>query len=477
MPPIPFAIATEASRSLPLNAQRLVNFFHEKQPQSSKSQVPLFGVPGLVQFTTVGSGPIRGLWQAQSILYAVSGSEFYSIDLAGNATKIGGGLGGTAPYSMSDNGVQVVMTNAVGGGFCYTIATNTFQQIKDDAFYPANTVQFFDGYFVFDRAGTNEFFLSALYDGLTYNGLDFASAEASPGKVLATVQNLQLQFIFCTSHVELWYDAGTADFPFARYPGGVINRGIAGSYCVVKEDDAIFFLGADKIFYRLQGNTPIRVSTHSMETVIASSGNLTDSYCFSYTIEGHKLVHLTIPDIKRTLIYDISTQEWHERESWDEKKRSLGRWRGNCTVGNNGQSYGGVTYCGDAFSNKLGRIDWSVNTEYGNTIRALAYSVPIHYDRKRIFFSKFELDVESGTGDSTGDGVNPEISMRVSKNGARTFGIINPKRSIGRQGQYLARQRWLRMGSGRQWVFEISITSPTKRNIIAAHGDYKIGSN
>jgi hypothetical protein len=224
------------------------------------------------------------------------------------------------------------------------------------------------------------------------------------------------------------------------------------------------------MFYQLQGNTPQRVSNHAVEHIIAQDPDLTKALCFSYTLEGHKLVHLVLPVSKRTLVYDLSTQRWHERESWDSKNRSLGRWRGNCAV-----SYNGNNYIGDAFDNHVGLLNWDVNTEYGNIIRLLAYSPTLHQDRQRIFISRFELDIESGVGVTDGNGSDPQILLEVSRDGGRTFGVLQPHRSIGRKGAYLTRQRWLRMGNARQWVFRISITDPVKRNIISAHADIEVG--
>lgn len=472
-PQILFAIESNESRSLPLSAQRLVNLFTEKQDQTAKSQTPLFGAPGMSAFSDVGTGPIRGEWTMLGVLYVVSGRELYEIDPNGSGTLLGGGIGGgNDVVSMSDNGQQLCIVDGVDGWIYGLVgsASPGFQQITDPNFFPAATVSFFDGYFVFDRVGTNEWFISNLYDGTTYNGLDFASAEAQPDFVLATVQNLQLLFIICAQHIELWYDAGTTIFPFQRYAGGVINYGCASSYSVVKQDGAIFFLGSDGVFYRLQANYPIRISTHAIEHIIAQDTNLARASCFTYTLEGHKFVVLTLPQTERSLVYDISTGRWHERESWDANNVNLGRWRANCAV----SAYGN-TYLGDAFNGNVNLLDWTVYTELGNTIQGLAYSAPLHQDRKRIFVSRFELDVQAGVGLTTGQGSDPQIMMSISVDGANTFRPLQPWRSMGRIGQYLKRLRWLRQGQGRQIVFRIAITDPVPRVIIAAHADISVG--
>lgn len=463
------------SRSLPLSAQRVVNLFTEKQRPGAKSQTPLFGVPGLTAFANIGTGPIRGNWVMQGVPYVVSGSELYRVDVNGVGTLLGSGISGTGQVGMADNGEQLCIVNGVFGWIYALNANNSvstagFFQITDPNFNPASTVNFFDGYFVFDHKGTNEFFLSGLYDGTVYNALDFASAEASPDFVVATIQNLQLLFIFCQAHIELWYDAGAANFPFARYAGGVINYGCVSPYSIVPQDGAIFFLGSDKVFYRLQANFPIRVSTHEMEHIIAQEPDITLATSFTYTLEGHKFVVLNLPLSNRTLVFDISTGLWAERESLDASSVSLGRWRGNTAL----RIYNN-TYIGDFFSGAFSLLDWTVYTELGNTIEGVAYSAPLHEDRKRLFISRFELDVQAGVGLTTGQGSDPQIMLDVSVDGAQTFRTLQPQRSMGRIGEYTKRLRWLRQGMGRQFVFRLRISDPVPRVIIAAHADVSVG--
>ncbi len=471
MTQLPFAVQSYTSRSLPVSSQRCLNCFVEVEPQDSKAPIPLFGAPGLTAFTELPEKPVRGLWNFRGTMYAVAGLSLYRINRAGGYKRIGGGITGNGVVSMSDNGVQIMVVNGLGGFIANE--AGDYQQIQNPNFYSASTVLFFDNYFVFDRKGTNEFFLSGLSDGTSYSGLDFASAEAAPGFLTAVAQNLQLVFLFCQNHTEMWYDAGSADFPFQRYAGGVIERGCISPYSILQQDDALFFLGQDGVFYRLQGNVPIRVSTHAIEHAIASYGTTTDAFCFTYTLEGHKMVHLTFPSAPNggaSWVYDISTQKWHERESWDENSNPLGRWRGNCCLTMNNQ-----IFVGDAFSGKIGILDWNAQTEYGNTIQMLADSPPLHKDRMRLFISRLELDIQAGVGEGNAQGKAPVIMLRYSKDGGQTYSTIEPRREMGRVGEYNVRQRWLNMGVGYQWCFRIVISDPVKRVVIAAHYDAGVG--
>lgn len=406
----------------------------------------------------------------------LSGGSGYQF---GTATIVGTGIGGSQILSMSDNGFQLcIVAGEVEQGWILDTnpdsATFGFQNITEAwtaaGFGWANTVAFFDGYFVFDNVGTNEFFLSGLYDGTAYNGLDFASAESQPDFVTGTIQNLQLLFVICQAHLELWYDAGAANFPFQRYTGAGISYGSVSPQSIIKQDGAIFFLGSDKIFYRLQSTIPLRTSTHAIEHIIAQDPDITQAYCLTFTLEGHKFIVLQLPASKRTLVFDISTNRWAERESWDANNNSLGSWRASTAF----RAFNN-TYLGDAINGNVNLLDWTIYTELGNTIRGLAYSVPYNQDRKRLFISRFELDIQTGVGTVSGPGYNPQITLGWSVDGAQTFKPLQPWRSMGRIGEYLKRLRWLRMGNARQWVFVLECTDPVTRVIIAAHADISIG--
>lgn len=476
MPDIIFGLESYESRSLPLSAQRMLNCFFEAQPQGeAKSQTPVFGAPGLTPWITLPTWPIRGFWSFNGVLYVVAGDTLYRVNQAGGYKKIGSGITGNQVVRMADNGVQIMAVNGLGG----YLADNTdkYQQVQSPSFFSSATILFFDGYFIFDRKGTNEFFLSGLYDGTSYNGDDFASAEAQPGFLSAVAQNLQLLFLFSQNHIEMWYDAGAADFPFQRYAGGVIEKGCIAPYTVIQQDEALFFLGADKVFYRLQGNVPLRVSNHGVEKAISEYPVVSDAQCFTYTLQGHKMIHLTFPTAGASWVYDISTKKWHERESRDSNGNPLGRWRGNCAI----EIYNRILI-GDAFDGTISFLDWDNCTERGNPMEFLIHSVPYSMDRIPVFFNRLELDMQTGYGLRPGGegpitqaSPAPVAMLRRSVDGGMTWSKQQQWRSLGKVGEYVRRLRWLSQGRAYQFVFELAISDPVPRVLIGAHGDIEQG--
>jgi hypothetical protein len=465
---VQFATNSYNSRSLPVSAQRVVNCYAEKEPPDAKTQVAVFGSPGLVQFASCGTGPVRGFTFMNGVAYVVSGQRLYSLTSAGVVTDIGGSIGGTSFTPMANNGTQVCVVNGVNG-YIWSAASG-FQIISDPNFHAANTVTFFDNYFVFDWANSNKFFISSSLDGTVYNGADFASAEVSSDYVLSIINQQENLLIFGQKTIEGWYDAGAINFPFQRTGASTIERGCAALLSPIKEDNSVFFLGDDLIFYRINGISLMRVSTHAVEQAFQSYGTVADAYTFSYTFEGHKFVNLIFPTANASWVLDIATGLWHERESWDQNNNSFGRWRGNCCL----TAFGKVLI-GDAYSGKIGYLDANTFTEFGNTMRALMTSPPIHQDRKRIYISTFELDIESGVGLNSGQGSDPQIMMDYSTDGGRTFKSPQLWNSLGKIGAYLQRARWFRMGQARQWIIRVMISDPVKRVIISANADITVG--
>lgn len=476
MPPINFATNSYQSQSLPVSAQRVVNFYAEKEPEDAKTQVAAFGCPGLTSFATAGAGPVRGLYLMAGTVYAVSGSVLYSLDGAGNATSVGSGIGGTNYVSMFDNGTQLSIVTG-SQGFIYTPSTNTLQNVTGlmtaAGFAPGNTVTFFDNYFIYDMPNTNKFFLSGLLNGALFNGLDFASAEVQPDYVLATLNIHELLLIFGGRTIETWYDAGALNFPFQRYDGGTIERGTIAPFTIIKEDNSAFFLGDDLIFYRLDGIAPRRISTHAIEQEWRKYGVVSDAFCFSYTFGGHKFITLTFVNQKATWVFDIASGYWHERESWDANNQSLSRWRGNCHV------YAfGKHLVGDAFNGTIGFLDAEAVTEYGNKMLFQAVTPPLHAGRKRVFMSRFEMDMETGDGVTTSGEQSttvPQVMMDYSDNGGRSYVRLQRWNSMGTAGELNTRLRWLRLGQFRQRVMRVQITDPVKRVAISAHADLNVG--
>lgn len=59
------------------------------------------------------------------------------------------------------------------------------------------------------------------------------------------------------------------------------------------------------------------------------------------------------------------------------------------------------------------------------------------------------------------------VRVRYSKDGGRNWSNWK-ERSLGQLGHYQQRVKLMRLGRGRQWVFEIEVSSPRKSDLLGA---------
>lgn len=466
---IPFATQSYRHDALPLSSQRCINAFAEGQPRDAKSTVAVFGVQGTSTFATLGNGPIRGMFSMGGVGYAVSGSQFYSFNSVGTGSLLGGGIAGTGVVSIDGNGTQIEIVNGTQG-FIWNTSTVAWAQITDANFQTSNTVAFIDSYFALDWANTRKIYLSALLDGTSYPALSFATKESKPDYVLAVRNRQNALLVFAQTTIELWTDTGATAFPFQRFDGGTVNRGIIAPHAIAEEDNSVFFLGDDLIFYRLNGIQPVRVSTFALERVWAKYAVTSDAFAFAVSDRGHKIIYLTFPSAGSTFGFDIATGLWHERMSYDATGAEV-KWRANCSL-----NIFSKTLIGDANSGQIGLLDPTVYTEFGDPIKTVLVSPPLHGNGKKVFMDRLSIDMETGVGIASGQGSNPQVMLDWSDDGGRNF--VGPElwSSMGAIGAYRTRVQWDGLGSFYERTLRLRISDPVRRSVIAARADLRLGT-
>lgn len=463
MIPVPLAVHSYQHRSRPLAAQRLVNLYAEKAPRDERTQIALIGAPGLVDFAELGNGPIRGTHvDKDGMLFVVSGATVYKVDDNGSETSIGT-VAGDGAVKMDDNGDQLAI---VAGNKGYIYDGVTLAQIADPDFPGAIDVGFLDGYFIFIRPDTGQYFISGLYDGEAFDALDFATAEADPDDLIALAVYNQVAWLMGTNTIEVIYNSGNADFPFDRLSGGVIERGLAARESPAQIDNSLFWVGRGEeggfVVYRTDGFRPVRISQHAIESAMDSYGeSVADAVGFAYTQEGHSFYVLTFPG-RATFVYDATTGLWHERDSRSAQHASLGQWR----VRRHAFAYS-MHIVGDYENGKLYTLDMTVGTEAGTTMQRLWTTANLHNNQERIVCNRFRYDMGRGEGKTTGQGSDPQVVMRYSDDGGNTWSKERP-RSFGKKGQYGKRVEWRQLGEFEERIFEAKVSDDVPVTVFGA---------
>lgn len=448
MQKVPFALSSSEARHKKANKETLVNMYAEALTPNSKSNIVLLGTPGWDLRLTLPTAPIIGMHFFLGVLYAVTQTKVYKIFENNTYIEIGD-VSYTAKdfVSIADNGISMVIV----GGNGYQYDGTTFAQITDAAFYPSDTVTFQDGYFIFNRSGTNQFFLSGLY-AVTFDGTMYASAEGSPDNIVGLISDRRQLWIFGTQSIEVWYNSGDPLFPFDRIQGAFSHRGCMDKRTISAINNTVYWVGDDGVVYMANGYTPQPISTSAVEYRIATRVNDT-LHAFTYTEEGHFFYVLTIDDM--TFVFDTKTALWHNRESL------AGRWGISGIV----RDLHGDLTGSDPVNGNIYRVGLDYYTENGQAILREAETSPLKAGVDYATIHAFELDMETGKSLINED---DEAQLSVSSDGGVSFG--NSRRiSIGKTGERKKRVIWRRLGRHRNITIKVSLRSKAQVNIIAAY--------
>lgn len=415
------------------------------------------GMAGIRSFATLTPSPQRAAIQSGGDLFAVAGDTFYRLDSAGIATALGN-VTGTGSVDIGTNTSQIAILIEPD---LWVFDGSNLTQVTDTDFTSrgAKKMAVLDNYGGFIEPNSGRFFISDLTDFSVYDPLDFATAESAPDNLLS-IEALTEFALFGEETIELWENVGGSDFPFERIANGVINCGCGAANATCTADNTYYWIDQDRLARRLEGNVPRRISHEGVEERWQDYSTIADALAFSYVYDGHTFVVFTFPTAGATWVYDINTQEWHERQSYGHD-----HWRAQWVV----KCYG-KTLVGDTQSGNIGEIHATTYSEWGEVLSREATTGVTYAENNWMFCRRLEVDMEVGQGTETGQGSNPVMMIEVSDDGGVNFRAL-PSKSIGTTGQTRKRVHWDGMGRTRERVHRFRVTDPVPFIINAARLD------
>jgi hypothetical protein len=420
---------------------RLVNVY--PQQSTGKGPVELVGCPGIVPFANLGEGPGRGLFVMRGTLYALSGTTFYKIDETGSEVTLGT-VPGSTKVTFAGNGTEIVLSTK------HIYSSGSVTAITDPDMPAISCVDYVDGFVVYAESGSGRWGCSSLYDGATYDGLDFDQASAYPDDLVTLKVDHRQVLLFGQESTEIWWNdanSGNAGFPFARLSGGFLEYGCLARLGVAKQDNSVFWLANDLTIRRLTSQTPVRVSQHGMEERLSSYARVDDCEAFPYTWNGHLFVVFKFPSAGATWTLDVTTGQWHERQSYLSST-----WNIVDAV----HCYGKV-FVQSSVTGEIGYLSDSEWTEFGGVLRR-EITYPSVYDaQSRLFHDQLDIVMKTGGAPV---GVVPTVQLDISDDGGNTFTSL-PSRSLdplpaGVTGDYRRVVRFTRLGMARDRVYRIA---------------------
>jgi hypothetical protein len=382
-------------------------------------------------------------------------------------TAFGTGSGGTGTYTVSAS--QTAASTTI-----YSINW-TVLPATDGPFEGGGTVDITDNYFVYNKPDTQLWAASDLLSPIT-DPLSFASKDGSPDDLVSIIVDRREVYLLGEMSSEVWINSGGVPFPFTRIPGTSTQQGIAAQFSMARMGNSFAYVSknnrGEAMIVRMNGYFPERISTHAVETTLVNQ-NVADSYAWTYQLEGHEVYVVSFPSIGDhglTWAFDNTTGLWH-KWLYRNLQNQYERHRGNCCAFFNQQ-----VLVGDHSNGKIYQLSRNFYTDDGAPIRRVRRAPHITSDLQRQYFHELQIQFQPGVGLSSGQGEDPQAMLRWSSDGGSTWSN-EYWTSIGKQGKYLNRAIWRRLGFARDRVFEVSISDPVRAVIISANLKAEAGDN
>jgi hypothetical protein len=450
---IPFTVQTAPGAKSQEGGGRIVNGYVEELGDQAPNKTIIRRAPGMVNFGTSGRSGYRGAIVVNDVLYVAFNGKLEKWTSAGGASVNVGNLNGTKRgFFAANNNTTPDKVFVDPDGNIAVFTPSSVTNAYPDADLPAvNSVDFLDGYLVF-TTGDGRAYATDL-NSTSVNSLSFGKAEAKPDGLVRVVSWGGRLLFFGTQTTEVWTDAGTTPFPFAR--SSVIPRGLAGPYCVSGYEDGFsrgpIWVGDDSCVYRLDGYTPVKVSVPDLEGLIEAVSDKTTLEATSYISRGHAFWQLACP--AWTWVLDISTSQWAQADSYlvTRTRRSgainaFSKW-----------------LSGDTANGNLQQITSTANDEVGSPLRLRIESGPVLNFPVGTVVGRADFYFVTGVGIATGDDpdqTTPDVEISWSDDGGLNWS--NPiTRTLGRQSESMqlaslvsctGRTSW----QGRRWRLDIS---------------------
>ncbi|WP_242176579.1 packaged DNA stabilization protein [Pseudomonas sp. MONT-RG-20F-20-E-7-02] len=447
---VPLTTGAYQSRSVIAAAQRCANLYAERNPEGEEFPVTFYPTPGMRLLSQSAHNRWRGLYvTTTNLLFGVVEQSFVRINDDFSLTEVGKIDSNAGQVYMLDNGNTLVLVDGTSAGYMLDLASMETSRITDPAFYGSNRIDLIDGYMIFNRPGTKQFYISLL-NQVAFDPLDFASKSGSPDLLVAAIATRRNLFLFGEQTTEIWTNTGGTDFTFSRLSGAFLQFGCASAASLAQADGSIYWLSrspqGECMVLRTMNYDRERISTFSIENEIQGYARIDDAIAYIHQMSGHIWYVLTFPSANKTWVYDVATSEWHERFYLNEDGTES-RHRGNCFA-----FWKGVHVVGDYQNGNLYALDLDVYNDNGNEVRRIRSFPHLADDGTRIVYKEFKAAMEVGDATYT---QAAELRLRWSDTKGASWGS-SISTTLGERGDYLKDCRFLRLGMARSRVFELS---------------------
>jgi len=454
--------------------EETINWFQEtREGKSGVAPLKVYGgsaadscpslirTPGTSLFCTLPESPVRsqGIW-INGRCFRVAGTKLCELHADGTFDIRGTVANDGKAVSIATSTIELLIVSA-GHSYCYTLATNVLTNVTASMAGTPLQVVYSDGYFVVLLANTNKFQVSGILDGNTWPGLQVNEVSVFAENCTSIAVLHRELWLFGERHAQPYQDTGS-DNVFDVIPGVMIEKGNGPTFSPCILDNTVFWIDEDergaRVAWRANGYTPQRISTHAVEIDLQSYASIDNLTSYSMQMGGHIWWVLYVPGSSWSWVFDIGEGVWFKLAKWTNTGYKA-HWGWNHVYAF------GKHLIGDWDSGNVYELSLNNLTDNGSTIRRLRRTPTGTNSMQRVFYSEMFLDLDTGLGpqpplvDGNGDPRAPEIIMRWSDNGGKTWSNDHT-RPCGQAGEYGTIVRFQRLGQGRRRLWEFVVTDP-----------------
>lgn len=490
------------------------NMFPESvDPNQSTTDKVLLSIKGTSLALDIGEGPCRGMFRAsrgkdgKPVLFGCWGSSVYVIrETATGFSKrrIGqvsnalaepvhfaetGGEGSAHPHLVVVDGANVfAVDTTLADGYmaqdwrAIQLPTRVGDETHTDKIQPTH-VAYLYGYLIINDKGTDAFYTSIQYPFETtddsdniiydifyadqngeYGGYGFVTyAEWNPDQISCLCSNGSYLMTFGPRSVQVFSYRDDINKPFVSPDNAAESIGIRAPNSLATCGPYTAWLASSDVgqngIYIMEGNEKKRVSTISIEREISRMRYPEDAIGQFWNENQHLFYAITFRTDKTTFVYDVTENEWHARESY-ENGSDHNLWRPQYAT----FAYNKIFF-GTMIDGSLIYLDNDKFTEWdGLCMVRLRRGGALYSDNSPFYCDAITVTLNNGQIDNPV--IDPDVMMRYSTDGNDWSDM--ELGSMGAMGRYEHQTTWWNLGMCRFMTIEISCSDPVDFAIVSA---------
>lgn len=453
--PIKVAGQTYEHRSSGISVQKTMNLIPQRELTGAGMET-LTAWPGCVGFATA-SGINRGMAVFDDELYKVNNTTLFKVDSTGTYTSLGT-IAGSGRCVFANDGTNLIITT---GGEGYQLTGSTLTQITDPDFQNGNSVTYLNQQMIFDGNG-GKFQVADVGDPDSIQSNNFATAESAPDDTVRVYAFKERLYLFGEKTVEVWYNSGTGNPPFAKIAQGTMEVGLGAVHSVQNSDQFMYWLGDDRRVYRLSAMQEQNVSSIAVSHQIDVLSATNDAIGSIIRIEGQTFYKLDFPTGNKTIVFNEDAGAWFDLSTGADEQRYIGEDVVECY---------GKRLIADKNSGNVLELSLTTYADNGTTriyerVFGPVTSQQLGIDGRAVM-SYLDLDMETGVGVASGQGSNPQALVSASFDNGKTW-TIEGDVLLGRTGEGRLRVRWDHISEFYDAYFRIRCSDPVFFSLFGA---------